>query len=175
MSWPYEKMIIECFTIDECNKIANAMIKLRDEKKLSLEQNEFYRDSLGSYNLKEAVELLPKVAKITGLSKFENTYTRIYKKGSYLRPHTDRNGLDYTLSICVYSDMEWPLCISNIPSIDIWNKEQHPGKFLSNFTEYLTPVGYGILCEGTKFPHWRRELECKDNEMVIQSFFHWQK
>lgn len=64
------------------------------------------------------------------------------------------------MSICLKSTInkEWPL------HVKIGGENFH----------FNTNVGDAIvLFDADKNPHWRNELECNENERVIQFFLHW--
>lgn len=176
MSKEYKNIL----TLEQCSNVANKMIQLKNDSKLHDETNEsFYFNSLGIANLPEANEFLPQIESLINELclnlKFENSYTRIYQKGSVLKYHTDREDLFLTLSVCNFSNVgyEWPIFVSNIPHIGLWNND-HPLEFYAhNCTQYTMPVGSGVTCFGTVFPHWRNPLICDDDQMVIQTFYHW--
>lgn len=48
--------------------------------------------------------------------KFENSYCRTYHKGAQMTVHTDRPGLDVTVSLCIDKKVSepYPLCVSTI-------------------------------------------------------------
>lgn len=106
---------------------------------------------------------------------FENTFTRIYLNGHNLSIHADRPGLDLTLSVCIYSnlDFEWPIHISTNQINGLWKETEPEEIYKKSFQTFKTPVGSGVACLGTKNPHWRDPLICKSDQMMIQSFFHW--
>ena len=68
--------------------------------------------------------------------------------------------MDLTLTICTYSNIKnpWPLYVE-VESGDVKSFETKPGD--------------GALIMGTAMNHWRDPLVCGENEMVIQSFYHW--
>ena len=102
----------------------------------------------------------PIIENLIGKKVKPNTiYTRMYMNGSVLNPHIDRDGLDWTISICVFSDVgfDWTLDVEtfdgdivNLPTID----------------------GYASLINGRKLTHWREKLYCKEFSKVIQTFLH---
>ena len=170
----------DILTIDQCNSIANAMLKLKDEQSLMTEDGHYYNNSLGFYNLPEALATLPQVEEVIKKdyphTRFENAFTRIYQNGSKLTYHTDRIELYLTLSVCVFSDIngEWPLCVSAVPyNGGHWNTELPFEIFSKEYTSFITPVGSGVSCNGTTYVHWRDVLECNENQKVIQTFYHW--
>lgn len=168
------------FTKEQCDSITNAMMELKRLNCLNVEDDiTYYYNSLGINNLPEALNLLPVVDKIIRKDHpnitFQNTYTRIYHNQSTLRMHTDRPGLFLTLSICVYSDLDekWPLCVSNLEHHGAWSFSPTNRSYMSDFTEYETPVRSGATCFGIIHPHWRETLNCKPDQKVIQTFYHW--
>jgi hypothetical protein len=89
-----------------------------------------------------------------------NTYVREYSNKSFLEKHTDRKDISITMSICLESTIKntWPL------NATIDNKDY----------SYSTKVGDGILLfNADKVTHWRDELDCIDDERVVQFFLHW--
>jgi hypothetical protein len=68
--------------------------------------------------------------------------------------------LDLTLSICTFSNLDKPWDL---------HVEVEKGKVLS----FETKPGQGALILGTKMLHWRDDLVCRDDQYVIQSFYHW--
>ena len=91
------------------------------------------------------------------LSK-ENSYSRIYRNGSYLRGHTDREGLDLTLSI----------------QIDNTFDESH-SIFARGYdgTVYESKLNNsdGVLIKGRELEHWRPEINGMGSLICV--FFHW--
>jgi hypothetical protein len=70
----------------------------------------------------------------------------------------DRPGLDITMSLCTYNNIgHWPLMIND-------------GK---NIQQIDTMPGDAAVLLGTKHEHWRPDLKCADDGMVIQVFYHW--
>lgn len=159
----FEKLF-DSKTCDELNQVA---LEQMAYKKMHHEaDNSHYANSYGTGRLplyeKLLFELTPKIKEATKLSniKEENSYTRIYYNGGKLKKHVDREGLDLTLTVCTYSnlDFEWPLHV-----------EVEPGVIKS----FVTKPGDAALIMGTKMHHWRDDLNCESHQMVIQSFYHW--
>jgi hypothetical protein len=178
-------MIIEnVLNKDQCESITNAMFTLMHSGKLidELNDNAAYGNSLGFRDLPETIDNLTNIEDIVKKHypniEFQNNFTRIYRNDSYLNFHTDRNGLELTLSVCVFSNLEnpWPLCVSKI---SVTNNDPIVISMMGvdymkkHFKEYHTPVGSAALMEGTKYPHWRDKLSCNREQYVIQSFYHW--
>ena len=169
-------------SVDECVQITNAMKLMWSNGLLYKEELPFYNNSLGTYNLPEALEYLLHVDNIVREKypniEFENAYTRIYRNESILDIHTDRKGLDITLGVCVYSNIQtkWPISISNrnlVEGIE-WNQNTQPTElFKSDKEDIFTPVGTGLIMEGRKYPHWRDRLDCQPDEFVIYTLYHW--
>jgi hypothetical protein len=111
---------------------------------------------------------------------YSHSFLRIYYDKSELKLHTDRNGLDITLSVNIGGLQNWPLQISNIasnihidadPEINKLSAVDR-NKYENNYNSYLTPKGSGVVSLGN-FPHWRNALVCRENEYVMQMFYHW--
>jgi hypothetical protein len=89
-----------------------------------------------------------------------NTYGREYKNESFLEKHVDRLDISTTMSICLESTINksWPL-FAEI------NGKEH---------SFHTNVGDAILLfDADKITHWREELNCDENQRVVQFFLHW--
>ena len=149
----------------ECYFLKKEIIEEESIGKFILETDtKYYKNSVGGVNptswylLNRFLEL----ASITSGKTLQiaNPYTRVYKKESFLTPHIDREGLDWTISICIYSDLqfEWPLKIKNSDNTII---------------EAPTLLGVASLVNGRELEHWRDPLECNENQMVIQTFLHY--
>jgi len=175
-------MFENILSVNQCDQISDAMQSLWSEGSLYEEQPPFYKNSLGSYNLPEALEHLLQVENNVRVKypniEFENAYTRVYRNESILDIHTDRGGLDVTLGICVFSNIQtkWPLSVSNLSLVEgnEWNQNiQHIDLFKSDKEDIFIPVGTGVLLEGGKYPHWRDRLDCQPDEFAIYTFYHW--
>jgi hypothetical protein len=111
---------------------------------------------------------------------FSHIYIRSYYNNSILPLHTDKNGLDITLSVNIGGIEDWVMNISNFKSRFEFN-EKHPldanskniDIFKSKFASFVTEKGCGCSCYGAIYPHWRDKLVCRDDEYVLQMFFHW--
>jgi len=150
-----------------CDLLNKTALKLMQEKALTYEANNFhYANSYGLARVPEYEKLLSELTPLVRKRcknlniKEENSYTRIYYNGAKLEKHKDREGLDLTLTICTYSNIKkpWPLYVE-VESGDVKSFETKPGD--------------GALIMGTAMNHWRDPLVCGENEMVIQSFYHW--
>jgi len=152
---------------ERCDLLNKVALEYFETNRMNLEKDGWmYDNSYGFGSIPEYEQLLdeltPLIKEKTGFEniKRENSYTRIYFNGATLKPHVDREGLDITLSICTYSDINknWPLYVEVAPN-DVQPFETH--------------VGDGALILGTKMKHWRDDLVCDVNKKVIQSFYHW--
>jgi len=147
------------------NIISQEMTDAMAAKDLTFEGGDnHYGNSYGKGCMEQGERLLEYFTPIIqsdfgGKISKENSYSRIYYNGSDLKPHVDREGLDITLSLCVYSDIEteWPLYA-------------HDGQQVHSL---VTPPGTAAAMLGTKYVHWRDPLVCKDDQKVIQVFCHW--
>jgi Rps23 Pro-64 3,4-dihydroxylase Tpa1-like proline 4-hydroxylase len=100
---------------------------------------------------------------ITDLTKLdlkkENSYSRIYKNGSFLKEHTDREGLDLTLSIQLENTFESPISF-----------------FCKGYdgTVYESKLNNcdSVLLKGRELPHWRDSINGEGSLICV--FFHWQ-
>lgn len=149
----------------ECNILTNEVMELKQIGILQLETDErYYKNSYGGmpeFSLRYLKNLLPLAETITGNKlKEANSWVRIYNNGSTLKRHTDREGLDVTISVCIFSNISynWRLFIKNGNSAPIG---------------YLTKIGEASIVTGRLLEHWRNPLQCADNECVIQMFLHY--
>ena len=155
----------QILSIEECEKLTQMVFDAKTEGKFVLEtDSRYYNNSFGG-NIELAWNMLrkylPIVEKKIGLKlKEANPYIRIYRNDSTLNPHIDRVGLDWTISVCLFSNInyEWPLIV----------KDEN-GKL----TKYPTKLGYASLVNGRVLEHWRTPLKCNDGEYVIQMFLHY--
>lgn len=166
------------FTPQECAEIVHAFDQV--ENKLDENAEAYYRNSRGIGNLPITLTHVDRITKriqeqYPG-AVFSNTYTREYRKGSVLALHTDRPGLDLTLSICLEKSIPraWPLNVSKVTyGKDVWETDTDPTPYRASYDSYDMPEGVGAMCEGRKYPHWRDALECADDERVVCVFYHW--
>lgn len=150
---------------EEADKLAGAVLKAKEEGKLNKETNTaYYKDSYGgvtegTWDLLH--RLTPMVRELTGIAvEPANPFSRIYYNESILRPHIDREGLDWTISLCLFTnaDYDWPL-----------KAKLEDGTIL----EFPTVKGEGNLVNGRKINHWREPLSCGPDQYVVQVFLHW--
>jgi prolyl 4-hydroxylase len=147
----------------ECEKIKELFLNGIDDGQIHLETDtKYYNNSYGGV-LPVLWEYLEKYKnlveeKINKKVKNANPYIRIYKKGSTLNLHKDRVGLDYTISICIFENInkDWNLKVNNNQTI-----------------EFITKIGHASLVTGSILEHWREPLDCNENQFVIQLFLHY--
>ena len=155
----------QILSTEECEEITQSVFDAKIDGKFMLETDvRYYNNSLGG-NVDLAWDMLQKYLPIAqqnaGIKlKPANPYIRIYRNGSTLNPHNDREGLDWTISVCLFSNINynWPLIVKDTN-----------GKL----TEYPTKLGYASLVSGRILEHWREPLKCNDGEYVIQMFLHY--
>lgn len=149
----------------ECYFLKKEIIQEESIGKFTPElDTKYYKNSVGGVN-NTSWYLLSRFLELATTTcgkplRIANPYTRVYKKDSFLAPHVDREGLDWTISVCIYSDLqeEWPLKIKNSDG---------------SIIEAPTLVGVASLVNGRELEHWRDPLECNKNQMVIQTFLHY--
>ena len=155
----------QILTDEECNVLSGKIIEAYTSNKLMAETDiKYYKNSYGG-NIDENWELcnrfLPLVEEKTGLKlKVANPYCRIYNNESTLNTHIDRAGLDWTISICLFTNIgyDWPLEVK----VTHWDIEKFP-----------TKTGFASLVNGGVLEHWREPLQCDDEHYVIQLFLHY--
>lgn len=107
--------------------------------------------------------LTPSISQMTGLTlKKANTYARVYLEGGTLEPHTDREGLDLTLSIQ----------LENTFSEDklIYGKGYDGTQYQSALKD-----GDAVLIKGRELTHWRNKIKTDDPDgsRLTCVFVHW--
>jgi len=117
-------------------------------------------NSFSTYNYTPFLELLcektPEVSKAIGETVLPTySYARIYKNGSVLTRHTDRDACEISLTLHLHGDQTWPIWIET-PSGEEVKVDLNPGEAMV----YL----------GKKAPHWREEY---GGEYYTQVFLHY--
>lgn len=165
------------FTPAQCQEILDEFDAF--DKKNDENTSEFYKDSVGAYDLPATIthvdRLTAQVREMFPGAVFQNTYTRAYAQGSYLKIHTDRDGLDITMSVCLEktTPVAYPLCVSKVAHEGLWDSGIDAAPYKTSFASYDMPTGMGVVMEGRKYPHWRDALDCRDGERAVYAFYHW--
>ncbi len=95
----------------------------------------------------------------TNLNLFPTySYYRVYRNGSYLSPHSDRESCEISATVCLnysYSDKDyiWPI-------------------FIEGRRIVLKPGDLAIY-KGIRLTHWRENFEGSDQDWHIQGFLHY--
>jgi len=91
-----------------------------------------------------SVWVQPEVEKITGKRLWPTySFARIYYTGSELQKHFDRPSSEYTVSLCLEKDVDWPLYIKNEQGLE---------------HEINLDVGDMVVYSGRRHEHWRNPL-----------------
>jgi len=169
---------LKVFNDDECKSLVEEFFSMEHNDENNMP--EYYRNSYGYFNLPKSLNY---VDRVTSLIKdryptavFANTYTRAYHRHSVLNLHTDRKGLDLSLSVCLEdkNNLDWPLNISaKTYSGDQWDLKADTSHYKEKYLEAHFGVGYGAVMEGRRFPHWRDELLCGEKQRAVYIFYHW--
>jgi Rps23 Pro-64 3,4-dihydroxylase Tpa1-like proline 4-hydroxylase len=119
-------------------------------------------DSFSSYNYISFLELLcektPEVSSAIGEVVLPTySYARVYRNGSELLRHTDRDACEISLTLHLHGDSTWPIWIET-PSGDQRSVDLNPGD--------------AMLYLGRTAPHWREKY---DGEYYTQVFLHYVK
>lgn len=85
-------------------------------------------------------------------------FITVYTNNSYLKPHTDRPSCEFSVSLNLKSEMNWPLFFKDKNNIQ---------------RGFVTDTGNGIAYLGCERPHWRLPLVSENKQLYIQSFFHY--
>jgi hypothetical protein len=151
----------------ECQYILNEFFHFKNIGKIQLETDEtFYKNSYGGMTPITWYLLgrfLPLVEEKTGKKlKTANPYIRIYNNESTLPSHRDRPELDWTVSVCIFTNLshDWPLWVTD--------ESVEGGK-----VAYPTIQGLAGLVDGRKTNHWRDTLKCEEYEYNVQLFLHY--
>jgi len=150
---------------EEADKLAAEVLKAKNSGVLNLETNpDYYNGSHGGVT-EGTSELLNRLTSLVRtIVKQEvvpaNPFSRIYGNASILKPHVDREGLDWTISLCLFTniDHDWPLKV-----------KMNDGSIM----DLPTVKCEASLVNGSKLSHWRDALSCSEDQYVIQTFLHW--
>lgn len=139
--------------------------KLKDEfveysQKNNLEGDSQSPNSHSYYNYISFLELLcektPEVSEIleeTVLPTY--VYSRVYKNGSILEKHKDRDACEISLTLHLGGDIPWPICIKTPEGED---------------NRVVIAPGDAIMYRGTIAEHWR---DAYVGEEYVQVFLHY--
>jgi len=149
---------------EECDNLALEVFEYLEKGSVIAERDtRYYKNSFGG-STPGSWECLkrftPLAEELSGKKlKPANPYCRIYNNESTLNPHKDREGLDWTISVCLFTNIkhDWPLIV----------------KGEEGNLEFPTITGEGSLVAGRTLEHWREPLECGSDEYVVQMFLHW--
>lgn len=145
------------------------------------ENSRYVRNAIENH-IPEADEFLPEVeafvkTKYLKPLKFENSFCRTYLTGGWMAVHTDRPGLDVTVSFCLKKDTTapWPLCISELEyrAYDIWDNHVDMSVFKEKYITADLEENEMCVMLGTTNAHWREELVCDAKQSITYVFFHW--
>jgi len=133
---------------------------LKHCKENNLEGDEQAPNSYSAYNYISFLELLCEKTPEVSLAIDETVlptyaYSRIYKNGSELVRHTDRDACEISLTLHLHGDSPWPIWIET-PSGEHRSVELSPGDAMV----YLGKIA----------PHWR---DCYQGEYYSQVFLHY--
>jgi hypothetical protein len=170
-------LLRKVLTTEECRRLVNEFDASATRQ---LEGDAFYRGSIGLYQPPASLAVVERLERqlepVFGSLEFENSYLRAYLKGSILGIHTDRPGLDVTLSVCLEHDFEgeYPLWCSRQPFFGPWkdNLPSHEA-WKSDAVALELALGDGAAMDGIRYPHWREEF--KQDGRAVYIFFHWRR
>jgi hypothetical protein len=169
---------LKIFSPQECQSLVSEFFSVdhTDENNMP----EYYRNSFGYFNLPGSLAYVDRATEIIKdrypTAVFANTYTRVYNRHSVLNVHTDRKGLDLTLSVCLEdkNNLDWPLNISaKTYDGEEWDLKKDSSHYKDKYLSAHFGVGYGAVMEGRRFPHWRDELLCGEKQRAVYIFYHW--
>lgn len=169
---------MQVFTQAQCAALVSAFDAL---PKCAESDTRYYSNSSGVFNLEPAMAHVPRLTELVHKrfpgAVFQNLYVREYRAGGQLRPHTDRAGLDITMSVCLEKSTPsaYPLVVSSVqaPTPDVDLPESEFSKYETGAKSFDMAPGVGVVMEGRKYPHWRPALDCAPDERAVYIFFHW--
>lgn len=179
------KLVADVISLDETKGIIDSLNIVPGR---TTENNDYVKNAMGYFSAPETLRYVDRIEQFVkeqyGNSiKFKNTFTRVCYNDSFLKIHTDRFDLDYTVSLCLKRDIAWPLCVST-KIIDVpenqsqaWDYEKYPSEhpWLNEYEEFDCMPGSMIIAAGRQYPHWRNPLVCDENQTNIYVFYHWTK
>lgn len=133
-------------------------------------------------NPPEADEFLPDIEPLvkevyTKPLKYANSCVRTYMKDGWMGVHTDRKGLDITVSFCLKKETkgDWPLNVSKIEygAFERWNNNADMSEFKKDFEAVNLETNDMCCILGTQNAHWRDKLVCEEDETNTYIFYHW--
>jgi Rps23 Pro-64 3,4-dihydroxylase Tpa1-like proline 4-hydroxylase len=129
-------------------------------KENNLEGDPQAPNSFSSYNYMPFLELLcektPEISSLIGEPVLPTySYARVYKNGSELTRHTDRDACEISFTLHLHGDSKWPIWIET-PSGEQRSVDLNPGDAMV----YLGKIA----------PHWREKY---DGEYYTQVFLHY--
>lgn len=101
------------------------------------------------------LKILPAIEDLTELS-LEPTYSyyRVYRQGSILNPHKDREACEISATICFgYNDYIWPIKMGE--------------------DEITIHKGGALVYKGCEIEHSRDVFQGNSNSWIVQGFFHY--
>ena len=116
-----------------------------------------YNHNGGAYNPANSMEyaeiLRSKINKLVNHPiQTENCYAWDWMLGGTMQPHTDREGLDWTITMPLSEESsEWP----------IWAE---------GYGEVKVPYGSGFLLSGRKISHWRNDCPTKRSTWIMYHY-----
>jgi hypothetical protein len=104
----------------------------------------------------ESINFLPRIENLVGKKLYPTyTYSRIYRPGEVLLPHTDRVECEYSFTLSLKYDKKiWPFYLQTA----------------SGIKEVFLDAGEMLIYKGTRDLHWRKPLL---TGYSYQAFFHY--
>jgi len=143
---------------DKASKLSFEFTKYCKEN--NIDGDEQAPNSFSTYNYTPFLELLcektPEVSKAIGETVLPTySYARIYKNGSVLKKHIDRDACEISLTLHLHGDRSWPIWIETPSGQEV---------------EVVLNPGEAMVYLGKKAPHWREEY---GGEYYTQVFLHY--
>ena len=90
------------------------------------------------------------------------SFSRMYYNGSELTKHVDRPSCEVSVTLCIFSDKDWPIWFHELKE-----KLPDPSKKPNS---YSTKEGQAVAYEGCNYEHWREKF---DGKKCMQVFLHY--
>ena len=137
-----------------CNYLEDNSICKGENDGLVSNSIAIYADPLFEKLLLESLEKVEKITNKVLIPSY--SYARIYRNNAKLLKHIDRQSCEYSVSLCLEKDEDWPLMFKTLDT------SEHKGICLDATDAFIY--------KGIDIVHWRNNYTGKKQ---IQAFFHY--
>lgn len=144
----------------EAFQVAQDILELKNKGIMKHSDNQV-KNAFYGYDIQCVLELLhqsiPKITKVSEKNLLPTyCYTRIYEKHAELEIHRDRESCEYSITLHLEGDQEWPIYIQNKKTYD--------------FEKIILFPGDAVIYKGCEVYHYR---SCYQGDEYIQCFLHY--